>query len=216
MNITIFAPMKNFEVAYLKEVFEGQMQVKYFPVQLEEMGARFLFYTSDKFDTSLFQMDDIELINVNFALSPSLISGQVDAVVGAFRNFELNQMEISGHPGHAFYVEEEGVPAYDELVLVANAAKLGDDRLPRFVRALEAGVQYLVNHPQASWDLFIEGRPELDDELNRRAWKDTLTRFALRPGAVDSGRYARFAEFLVAQGLIPRALAVEDYAVELR
>lgn len=161
-------------------------------------------------------LDDIELVNVNFALSPALITGQVAAVVGAFRNFELNQMEILGHPGHAFYVEEEGVPAYDELVFVANAAKLGDDRLPRFVRALEAGVQYLVNHPQASWDLFIEGRPELDDELNRRAWKDTLTRFALRPGAVDRGRYERFAAFLVEQGLIPRALAVEDYAVELR
>ena len=31
-------------------------------------------------------LDDIELINVNFSLSPSLISGQVDAVIGAFRN----------------------------------------------------------------------------------------------------------------------------------
>ena len=89
------------------------------------------------------------------------------------------------------------------------------DRLGRFVQALEAGVQYLVNHPQASWEMFIKGRPELDDELNRRAWADTLTRFALRPGAVDSRRYARFAEFLVSQKLIPRALAVEDYAVEL-
>lgn len=161
-------------------------------------------------------MDDIELVNVNFALSPSLISGQVDAVIGAFRNFELNQMEISGHPGHAFYVEEEGVPAYDELVLVANTAKLDDERLPRFVQALEAGVQYLVNHPRRSWELFIEGRRELDDELNRRAWADTLTRFALRPAALDSGRYARFAAFLADEGLIKEALPVGDYAVELR
>lgn len=161
-------------------------------------------------------MNDIELVNVNFALSPALISGQVDAVIGAFRNFELNQMEISGHPGHAFYVEEEGVPAYDELVLVTNTAKLDDERLLRFVQALEAGVQYLINHPRASWELFIEGRRELDDELNRRAWADTLTRFALRPAALDSGRYARFAAFLVDEGLIKEALPVGDYAVELR
>src|SRR5690606_18751904 len=33
----------------------------------------------------------VELINVNFALSPSLISGQVDATIGGFRNFELTQ-----------------------------------------------------------------------------------------------------------------------------
>ena len=63
---------------------------------------------------------DVELINVNFSLSPSLMSGQVDAVIGAFRNFELNQMDIAGRPGRAFYLEEEGIPAYDELVLVAK------------------------------------------------------------------------------------------------
>ncbi|MGH6918787.1 MAG: ABC transporter substrate-binding protein, partial [Geminicoccaceae bacterium] len=44
-------------------------------------------------------LDDVELVNVNFALSPALLSGQVDAVIGAFRNFELNQLEIEGQPG---------------------------------------------------------------------------------------------------------------------
>ena len=60
--------------------------------------------------------------------------------------------------------------------------------------AVEQGVQYLVNHPDESFKLFVEGRPELDDELNRRAWADTLARFALRPAALDHARYARFAE----------------------
>ncbi len=40
---------------------------------------------------------------------------------GAFRNFELNQMDIIERPGRAFYPEEEGVPAYDELIYVAHA-----------------------------------------------------------------------------------------------
>ena len=48
-------------------------------------------------------LDDVRLVNVNFALSPSLYAGQVDAVIGAFRNFELNQMDIDGRPGRAFY-----------------------------------------------------------------------------------------------------------------
>ncbi|MEM1360907.1 MAG: ABC transporter substrate-binding protein, partial [Pseudomonadota bacterium] len=64
-------------------------------------------------------LDDIELVNVNWSLSPSLLSGQVDAVIGAYRNFELNQMEIDGVPGRCFYVEEEGLPTYDELIYVA-------------------------------------------------------------------------------------------------
>ena len=56
------------------------------------------------------KLDDVELVNVNFALSPALLSGQVDAVIGAFRNFELNQLELEGRPGRAFYPEEQGVP----------------------------------------------------------------------------------------------------------
>jgi putative hydroxymethylpyrimidine transport system substrate-binding protein len=41
-------------------------------------------------------------------------------VIGAFRNFELNQMDIIDRPGRAFYPEEEGVPTYDELIYVAH------------------------------------------------------------------------------------------------
>jgi putative hydroxymethylpyrimidine transport system substrate-binding protein len=158
---------------------------------------------------------DVELVNVNFALSPALLSGQVDAVIGAFRNFELNQLELEGRPGRAFYPEEEGVPTYDELIFIANNASLDDPRLPRFLDAVEKGVQYLVNHPDESFALFVRGRPELDDELNRRAWTDTLPRFALRPAALDTARYARFAAFLEHKGLIKTPPPVATYAIEL-
>ena len=79
----------------------------------------------ERYDVSV---DDIELINVNFSLSPALMSGQVDAVIGAFRNFELNQMDIENVKGRCFYIEEEGVPSYDELIYVANPAKMDHER----------------------------------------------------------------------------------------
>ena len=66
------------------------------------------------------KMSDVELININFSLSPSLIAKKVDAVIGAFRNFELNQMDIVNHPGLAFYPEEHGVPSYEELIYISN------------------------------------------------------------------------------------------------
>jgi len=161
-------------------------------------------------------LKDIELINVNFALSPALISGKVDAVIGAFRNFELNQLDLKGRAGKAFYVEEEGVPAYDELIVVANRKDLKRAEMRKFVNAIEAGVQYLVNHPQESWKLFIKGREKLDDELNRRAWRDTLPRFALRPGALDVNRYEAFAAFLKKQGIVKTTPALDTFAVELK
>lgn len=158
---------------------------------------------------------DVELVNVNFALSPALLSGQVDAVVGVSRNFEPNQMALAGHPARLFFPEEQGVPAYDELVYLAHRDSLGRPELPRFLRALEAATAWLLNHPGEAWDVFKAADPALDDELNRRAWNDTLPRFAHDPAALDPGRYDRFAGFLLRQGLLERRQPVADYAVEL-
>ena len=160
-------------------------------------------------------MDDVELVNVNWSLSPSLMSGQVDAVLGAYRNFELNQMEIENVPGKCFYIEEEGVPTYDELIYVANKDSMDTDKIRRFLRATELATQYIVNHPEESWTVFSGTSPELQDELNEMAWADTLPRFALRPEALDEGRYARFEQFLSDAGLITGTRAVDDLAVDL-
>lgn len=159
--------------------------------------------------------DTVTMINVNFSLSPSIVSGQVDAVIGAYRNFELNQMDIVGKPGRAFYPEEHGVPAYDELIVAAHRERLQDPRFAAFIAALERGVQFLINHPDESWQAFIAAYPNLDDDLNRRAWADTLPRFALRPAALDQGRYTRFAAFLKDRGLIDTIPPLDTYAVEL-
>lgn len=158
---------------------------------------------------------DVTLINVNFNLSQSLLAGQVDAVIGAFRNFELNQVAIEGHPGRVFFPEEEGVPAYDELIFIANRAHLDDARLPRFLAAIERGANYILNHPEESWSLFVRNHKDLDDELDRRAWRDTIPRLAQSPAALDRGRYARFAAFLHRQGLIGEPPPVDTYAVNL-
>jgi putative hydroxymethylpyrimidine transport system substrate-binding protein len=160
--------------------------------------------------------DDVTLVNVNFALSASLLAGQVDAVVGGYRNFELNQMKIEGHEGLAFYPEEHGMPAYDELIYVTRRDLAGDKRLPQFLAAVEEATIYLTNHPDDAWALFVKAYPDLDDDLNRRAWADTLPRFAKRPAALDAGRYERFSQFMKDAGLIREVPPVETYAVELR
>ena len=193
---------------------------------LADLKGKTVGYSVGGFETALLKvmlekegltLNDVKLVNVNFSLSPSLFTGQTDAVIGAFRNFELNQMDIEGRPGRAFFVEEHGVPPYDELILVTGSRNVRDPKLRKFVDALEEGVQFLVNHPGESWKLFVAGdRASLDDELNRRAWRDTLPRFALRPGALDQTRYTRFAEFLTREKLVTKVPPLETWAVELR
>lgn len=160
-------------------------------------------------------LPDVELVNVNFSLSPALLSGQVDAVIGGFRNFELNQLAIEGRPGRAFFPEEEGVPAYDELIYVAHPDSISRPELRRFLSAVERAALWLVNHPDEGWETFKATDLSLDDELNRRAWADTLPRFATSPAGLDHARYERFGAFLRERGMLRETLPVERYAVDL-
>jgi putative hydroxymethylpyrimidine transport system substrate-binding protein len=162
------------------------------------------------------RLADVRLINVNFALSSALMSGQVDAIVGGYRNFELHQLEIEGRPGRAFYPEQHGLPIYDELIYIAHRDRARDATLRRFLDATEAATTFLVNNPEESWRMFIAGpRRELDNELNRRAWASTMTRFSLSPAALDRNRYERMARLLADRRLIRSVPPVESYAVEL-
>src|SRR3546814_1550914 len=54
-------------------------------------------------------LDDVELVNVNWSLAPSLMSPQVDAVSGAFSNLELSQLEVEGVAGRCFQSERTNV-----------------------------------------------------------------------------------------------------------
>ena len=191
---------------------------------IADLRGKTIGYSVSGFETILLKvmlaqknlkMEDVKLVNVNFSLSPSLLAGQTDAVIGAFRNFELNQMDLIGRPGRAFYVEEHGVPPYDELILIAHPARISEAKFKKFMDALEEGVQFLINHPEESWKLFTKNRKDLVTELNRRAWRDTLPRFALRPGALDRSRYLRFAEFLKSEKQIRTIPPMEQWAVEL-
>lgn len=164
------------------------------------------------------KMSDVQLVSVNFSLAPALMSKQVDATIGAYRNVELHQMAVEGVPGKCFFVEEEGVPVYDELVYVANSNKLDQtekDRISRFLTATEKAAQYIVNHPDKSFELFASYSTELDDELNKRSWKDTVARFSRSPASLDTGRWSRYEAYLNKNGLVPSILPVEKFAIDV-
>lgn len=162
------------------------------------------------------RLADVRLINVNFALASALMSGQVDAILGGFRNFELHQLDIEGRPGRAFFPEQHGMPIYDELIWIAHRDRARDPNLRKFMDALEAATTFMVNNPEESWRMFIAGpRRELDNELNKRAFASTITRFALNPGALDRNRYERMARLLADRRMISRVPPLESYAVEL-
>jgi len=159
-------------------------------------------------------LKDVKLVNVHYDLSQALLSHRVDAVTGTMRNFELIQMRLAGQTPYALYPEEHGFPIYDELIFVANKNNLQDPRFKKFIIALNKGVQYLVNHPETTWNTFAKKHPHLNNTLNHQAWLDTIPRFALTPAALDDSRYQQVADFFARQGEI-KPLKTRDYATEI-
>ena len=161
-------------------------------------------------------LKDVTLINVNFALTTALMSKQVDGVIGAFRNFELNDLALHKAKGRLWEVEKNGVPTYDELILVAKRETVDVARTKKLLAAVAEATTWLKANPDEAWGIFSKSGKELDSELNKLAWKDTLPLLAADPTALDRARYTAFADFLVKRGLIKQAPPLDSYLREIK
>jgi putative hydroxymethylpyrimidine transport system substrate-binding protein len=161
-------------------------------------------------------LKDVTLINVNFALTTALMSKQVDGVIGAFRNFELNDLELHKAKGRLWPVETSGVPTYDELILVAKRETLDVARTAKLLAAIAEATAWLRANPAEAWDVFAKSGKDLDNALNKLAWRDTLPLLAGDPTALDRARYQTFADFLVKRGLIKQAPPLDNYLRDIK
>lgn len=159
--------------------------------------------------------EQVKLVNVNFQLTSALMAGQVDAVIGGYRNIEALELALHGKKPVVFNVEDYGVPAYDELIIVANKTAVNEPKIKKFLVALKAGSDYLHAHPVETWNTFARRHPELNTELNKEAWMKTLPMFARDPAHLDKPRYKAYEQFLFENKLIKKITPVEDYAVGL-
>ena len=158
---------------------------------------------------------DVTTVNLNFNLIPPLLAGQVDAVIDGYRNVELIQLELDGHPVTAWFPEENGVPGYDELIYIAAADNQNDPRLPRFLAAIEEATAFIADHPDEALAMFLKSHADLDNELTRRQFKATVGYFPAHPGELDQGRYLGFAAFMKEKGLLDSAPPLKTFAIEL-
>lgn len=160
-------------------------------------------------------LDDVDMINVNFQLVSAILTGRVDCVINAQRTFEAIELREHGVEPVIMNVEDYGIPAYDELIILANKDNATDPKYRKFIAALKKGAQYLLAHPIETWNAFAKAHPDLDNALNKTAWKQTLALFAKDPARLDAARYRAYGAFLAEHDLISKQLPVGDYAIEL-
>jgi len=140
--------------------------------------------------------------NVGFNLTPALITGKVDAVLGAFWNYEGTELRLKRRRPQIIRVDQAGVPTYDELVLVASQDALKRDRekIRAFIGALARGTKALSRNPREGVRGLLEANPDLDPRLQRAVVKVTLPLFLPKKGKPfgfqDPRRWQEFAAWM--------------------
>lgn len=140
-------------------------------------------------------LSEVHLVNVQYNLVQGLLSRRLDAIVNVMRNVEPLELEALGQPVTVFPIEPV-IPAYDELILVVNQTAQHAAYLSHFLKALQEATDYVLQHPEESWQLFARNHPTLNNDLNHKIWRATLPYLAKHPAAFDAQRYATFAQFL--------------------
>jgi putative hydroxymethylpyrimidine transport system substrate-binding protein len=118
--------------------------------------------------------------NVGFNLTQAMLSGKVDATLGAFWNYEGVDLQRRGKKPKILRMEGLGVPTYDELVFVVRRKDLdeaGGSRLRRFLQATARGHKLLEEDPAKGVDALLKADPGLDRGLQTAAVKATLPVF---------------------------------------
>lgn len=158
--------------------------------------------------------DSVKLINLNMDGTSALLTHKIDGAMTIFRNYELLDLKDKGAQPTVFKPEDYGVPAYDELIILANQKTAAQDkRIPAFLRGLDAGVAWLRAHPQEAWQAFIKQYPELNTPLNHEAWQATLPYFAEHSAAFDQARYQAFGEYMEGNGVIKAVAPMGRYSL---
>jgi putative hydroxymethylpyrimidine transport system substrate-binding protein len=121
----------------------------------------------------------VKVRNVGFGFSAALLTGKIDAALGAFWNYEGQELKLRGKRPRIIRIEEAGVPTYNELVLVANESALerDGDKIRAFIGAVSRGTRDLRRDPDKAIDGLLEANPDLDPELQRASVDVTLPLF---------------------------------------
>jgi putative hydroxymethylpyrimidine transport system substrate-binding protein len=122
----------------------------------------------------------VKEVNVGFNLVPAMLSGKVDATLGAYWNYEGVQLAQQRKRPKIIRMENAGVPTYNELVIVAREEDLrenGGARIRRFMRALGEGAKALRRDPDTGIAPLLSANRDLDRRLQEASVKATMPVF---------------------------------------
>ncbi|HEY5188515.1 MAG TPA: ABC transporter substrate-binding protein [Solirubrobacteraceae bacterium] len=157
----------------------------------------------------------VKEVNIGANLVGAMLSGRVDATLGAYWNYEALQLRQMGRKVNVIRVDDAGVPAYDELVLVTRESTLASETnlLRRFVQALGRGYQAARADPQAGVSSLVSANPALSAKLQLASVRATLSSYfpsgaGLPWGWQNQGQWTAYGQWMLAHHLISNPATV--------
>jgi putative hydroxymethylpyrimidine transport system substrate-binding protein len=108
-----------------------------------------------------------------------MVSGRVDATLGAYWNYEALQLARMGKKPNVIRVDHAGVPTYNELVVVVRRSELANnsDQVRQFVQALARGYEAARSDPATAVGNLVKANPGLDQSFQLASVRATLPDF---------------------------------------
>ncbi len=160
-------------------------------------------------------LHDVDIKPVEYKLVSALLGGRTDAIFGGSWNIEGAALKARGAEPVINRVRDLGVPAYDELVVVARSDVVAEDpRLVRdFLTALTDGVAAERKDPETAVKLIeesFESSPELNRKETEAAMEATLPLLSA-DGYLDPRQATTLGRWMHEEGLIRREPSTSEF-----
>lgn len=161
--------------------------------------------------TANLKVSDVTLIPITSGMVSTFLSGTVDAIFSAYRTYELADIKEHLSDVSVFYYEDNGIPTYDQGIIVANRHNLSDAQI--FVTALQDVADLMKYSPEQAWTHYIKIAPEQDTDKNKKIFMSVIEMLPDSVGKLNVDQYNRFALFLSANNVLQKNIP-EHYAVD--
>ncbi len=148
------------------------------------------------------------IARAQYKLVPELASGRADAIFGGSGNVEGAELESRGLKPVVTPARELGIPAYDELVVIARRDRLAKEPelFRRFMAAARRGTATAVEDPEAATEAVVAGLEGEGYEDENRSTVEAGVEASLpllsRTGRLDRAEEERLRDWMRAEGIL--------------
>ena len=166
-------------------------------------------------------INDVETVDVGFELVKALVSGSVDAIIGAYWTHESIVMELQGYEIEIMRLEEWGVPDYYELILITNKSFLEENKsdVEKVVNSFKKVYEFSIKNPQESITslISIAGEEIVEEDVERAGvellipmWQSNNLPF----GHQDISKWEETYEWMYQNNFLEKELIIENLFID--